>query len=75
MDIEKEEVMAMLDDMIKERGHVIGKGGIIERLAGNGKITRTLRLAWERGEICGRGGLQARRDERKGKFVFFVFGS
>lgn len=37
----------MLDQMLADRKHVVGKGGLVERQR-NGRVTRALRLAWNR---------------------------
>ncbi|KAK0125944.1 hypothetical protein ONS95_007567 [Cadophora gregata] len=46
-DIPKKEVTRMLDQMLAERKHVAGKGGLVERQR-NGRVTRALRMAWNR---------------------------
>ncbi|PBP26690.1 hypothetical protein BUE80_DR002357 [Diplocarpon rosae] len=46
-DINKREVTRMLDRVLKERKHVVGKGGLAERKT-SGRITRTLTSAWKR---------------------------
>ncbi|KAL5322415.1 hypothetical protein ACEPPN_010388 [Leptodophora sp. 'Broadleaf-Isolate-01'] len=46
-DIHKKEVTRMLDQMLADRKHVVGKGGLVERQR-NGRVTRALRLAWNR---------------------------
>ena len=42
----------MLDQMLVERKGVVGKGGLTGRQQG-GRITRSLRLAWERRKPIG----------------------
>lgn len=37
----------MLDQMLADRKHVVGKGGLVERQR-NGRVTRALRMAWNR---------------------------
>lgn len=37
----------MLDQMLADRKHVAGKGGLVERQR-NGRVTRALRMAWNR---------------------------
>ncbi|KAH7348767.1 hypothetical protein BKA65DRAFT_550833 [Rhexocercosporidium sp. MPI-PUGE-AT-0058] len=46
-DIHKKEVTRMLDQMLADRKHVAGKGGLVERQR-NGRVTRALRMAWNR---------------------------
>ncbi|PVH81210.1 hypothetical protein DL98DRAFT_571312 [Cadophora sp. DSE1049] len=46
-DIPKKEVTRMLDQMLAERKHVAGKGGLVERQR-NGRVTRALRMTWTR---------------------------
>ncbi|KAK2624605.1 hypothetical protein QTJ16_005798 [Diplocarpon rosae] len=46
-DINKREVTRMLDQVLEERKHVVGKGGLAERQT-SGRITRTLTSAWKR---------------------------
>ncbi|KAI6715922.1 hypothetical protein JHW43_001580 [Diplocarpon mali] len=46
-DINKREVTRMLEQVLEERKHVVGKGGLVERQT-NGRITRTLSSAWRR---------------------------
>lgn len=46
-DIDKREVAKMIDRMLVEKKGVVGKGGYMER-ATRGRITRGLKMAWER---------------------------
>jgi hypothetical protein len=46
-DIDKREIVRMLDQLMVDRMHVIGKGGLLERQAG-GRLTRSLSMAWNR---------------------------
>ncbi|CZT03320.1 hypothetical protein WAI453_012401 [Rhynchosporium graminicola] len=46
-DIHKKEVTRMLDQMLAERKHVVGLGGLVERQR-NGRVTRALSMAWNR---------------------------
>lgn len=47
MDISKKEVTNMLDTILAERKGAVGRGGLMERRP-VGRITRSLKLAWER---------------------------
>ncbi len=46
-DIQKKEVTRMLDQILAERKHVVGKGGLVERYSG-GRITRTTKRTFDR---------------------------
>jgi hypothetical protein len=46
-DIDRREITKMLDQLLAERKGVAGKGGLVERNYG-GRVTRTMRMAWER---------------------------
>lgn len=46
-DIHKKEVTRMLDHLILKHKAIVGKGGLAERQYG-GRVTRALRLAWQR---------------------------
>ncbi|RDL37425.1 uncharacterized protein BP5553_04858 [Venustampulla echinocandica] len=45
-DISKKEITRMVEKMMVERKHVVGKGGLMER-QGTARLTRSLRMAWE----------------------------
>jgi hypothetical protein len=49
-DINKREVTRMLDQILEERKHVVGKGGLLGRFPG-GRITAAMRLAFSRSDI------------------------
>lgn len=51
-DIDKREIVRMLDSLMVQRMNVIGRGGLLENQKGKAgaRITRTLRLAWERSD-------------------------
>lgn len=42
----------MLDQMLEERKGVVGKGGLVERQV-SGRVTRSLRMAWNRTPAIG----------------------
>ncbi|KAL2064728.1 hypothetical protein VTL71DRAFT_3866 [Oculimacula yallundae] len=46
-DIHKNEVTRMLDQMLADRKHVVGMGGLVERQRVS-RVTRALRMAWKR---------------------------
>ncbi|PMD40794.1 hypothetical protein L207DRAFT_345830 [Hyaloscypha variabilis F] len=46
-DIHKKEVTRKLDELLLNHKAIVGKGGLAERQFG-GRVTRTLRLAWQR---------------------------
>lgn len=46
-DIDKRDVAKMIDKMLQEKKGVVGQGGYMER-ATSGRITRGLRMMWER---------------------------
>jgi hypothetical protein len=46
-DIHKKEVTRMLDHLLLKHKAIVGKGGLAERQPG-GRVTRALRLAWQR---------------------------
>ncbi|KUJ19051.1 uncharacterized protein LY89DRAFT_475423 [Mollisia scopiformis] len=46
-DISKREITYMLDHLLAEYKHVVGKGGLVERNAG-GRITRAMRMSFAR---------------------------
>jgi hypothetical protein len=48
-DISKKEVTRMIDQVLVKRKRVVGKGGLMERQHG-GRITRSLNLAFKRGQ-------------------------
>lgn len=39
----------MLDQLLMERTHVVGRNGLLDRGLG-GRVTRGLKRAWERGD-------------------------
>jgi hypothetical protein len=51
-DIDRKEITKMLDQLLVERKGVAGKGGLVERNRG-GRVTRSMRMAWERNKPIG----------------------
>jgi hypothetical protein len=51
-DIDRREITKMLDQLLVERKGVAGKGGLVERNRG-GRVTRAMRIAWERNKPIG----------------------